>query len=64
MSSGSYIIIIINHENIYLFLLLDQLKQVTARAVFEDDPEMVSRLIPVEELQDMSVLQVVKDTHL
>ena len=48
----------------YLLFLFNELKEVSSGAVLKDDPEMVPRLVPVEEAEDVSVLQVVKDTHL
>ena len=51
-------------QKTYLFLLLNQLKKVTSRTVLEDDPQVVSCLIPVEELEDVPVLEVVKDPNL
>ena len=46
------------------FVLLDQLVQIAAGAVLKDDPEMVSRLIPVVKFEDVSVLETVEDAHL
>ena len=47
-----------------LLVLLDHLEQVTASAVFEDDPEVIARLIPVVELQYVSVLEIVENSNL
>ena len=47
-----------------LLVLLDHLEQVAARAVLKDDPQMVPRLVPVVELEDVPVLQVVENAHL
>ena len=47
-----------------LFVLLNDLKQVATCAVLEDNPKMIPRFIPVVELQDVSVLQIVEDSHL
>jgi hypothetical protein len=51
-------------KTLYLLLLLDKLKEITACTVLKNDPQMIPRLIPVEEAEYMSVLQIVKDTHL
>ena len=48
----------------YLFFLVNQLEKIAASTVFENDPQVIPRLIPVEEAQDISVFEVVKDTHL
>jgi hypothetical protein len=47
-----------------LLVLFDKLEKVTTSAVLKDYPQMVSSLIPVVEFEDMSVLQIVKDSHL
>ena len=46
-----------------LLVLLDQLKQVTSGTVFKNNPQMVSRFVPVKKLQDVSIFQVVEDTN-
>ena len=51
-------------EKTYLFVLLNHLIQIPSSAVLKNNPQMVSSFIPVEEFQDVSVLEVVKDTHL
>ncbi len=48
----------------YRFVLLDELKQVGARAVLENDPEMVPGLVPVVELEDVGMVEVVEDPQL
>ena len=37
-------------------ILLDHLKKITTGAVLEDDPEVIARLVPVVEFEDVSVL--------
>jgi hypothetical protein len=49
---------------IYLFFLLNKLKEVSTSAILKDDPEMVPCLVPVKEAQYMPVFKVMKDTHL
>jgi len=36
-------------NEIYLFFLLNKLKEVSTSTILKDDPEMVSCLVPVEE---------------
>ena len=54
------------HERsrLYFLVLFYHLEEVAARAVLEDDPEMVARLVPVVELEHVLVVQVVQDFHL
>lgn len=47
-----------------LLLLLDKLEEVASCAVLEDDPQVIACLVPIEELKDVSVLEVVEDAHL
>ena len=47
-----------------LFVLFNQLKQVATGTVLKNDPKMVSGLIPIVELENVSVLQVVEDSNL
>ena len=47
-----------------LLVLFDKLEKVTTSAVLKDNPQMVPSFIPVVEFEDMSVLQIVKDSHL
>ena len=49
---------------IYLFFLLNKLKEVSTCTILKDDPEMVPCLVPVEEAQYMPVFKVMKDTDL
>lgn len=44
--------------------MLDELEEVTTSAVLKNDPQMIPRLVPVEEFQYMSVLQVVEYSNL
>jgi len=37
-------------------ILLDHLQKITTGAVLEDDPEVIARLVPVVEFEDVSVL--------
>jgi hypothetical protein len=53
-----------SRSKIYLFLLLDQLEEITASAILKDDPQMIPCFVPVEELEDMPVFQIVKDADL
>ena len=45
-------------------VLLDHLEKISSRAVLEDDPEVVARLVPIIELEDVAILQVVEDSNL
>ena len=47
-----------------LFVLFNQLKQVATGTVLKNDPKMVSGLVPIVELENVSVLQVVEDSNL
>ena len=47
-----------------LLIQLDHLKQVPTRTVLEDDPQVVPRLVPIVEFQNVPVLQIVKDFDL
>jgi len=47
-----------------LFVLLDQLQQITACAVLENDPQVVPRLVPVVKLEDVAIFQIMEDSHL
>jgi len=40
------------------------LEQVTSSTVFEDDPQMISCLIPVVELENMTILQIMENSNL
>ena len=42
-------------------VLLNKLVEVSTRAIFKNDPEMVAGLVPIVELEDILVLQVVED---
>ena len=44
--------------------MFEELKKVTPSAILEDDPQVIPRLIPIIELQDVSILQIVEDSHL
>jgi len=44
--------------------LFNELKEVSTGAIFENDPQVVPRLVPVKEFQYMPILQVVKDANL
>jgi hypothetical protein len=44
--------------------LFNQLEEITASTVLEDDPQVVACLVPVEELKHMPILEVVEDAHL
>ena len=43
-----------------LFILFDQLIEVTASAIFKNDPEMIASLIPVIKLKNMPVFKTMK----
>ena len=47
-----------------LLVLFDQFVEIVATAVFEDDPQMVPRLIPVVKLENTLVFQIMKDSNL
>jgi hypothetical protein len=44
--------------------LLNELEEVATSAVLKNDPKMIPRLVPVEEFQYVSVLQVVEYSNL
>lgn len=45
-------------------VLLDKLEQVTASTILKDDPQVVPGLVPVVELEDVPVFQIMKDANL
>ena len=45
-------------------VLLNQLEQITTSTILKNDPQMVPGLIPVVELEDVPVFQVVENTDL
>ena len=47
-----------------LLILFDQLEEITSSTVLKDDPEMVPGLIPVVEFENVSVLEIMEDSHL
>ena len=47
-----------------LLVQLNHLKQVSTRTVLEDDPQVVPRLVPIVEFQNVPVLQIVEDFNL
>ena len=47
-----------------LFVLLDQLEQVSTSAVLENDPQMVPCLVPVVKLENVAILQIVEYSDL
>jgi hypothetical protein len=48
----------------HFFIILEQLKEVASCTKLEDEPQMVTRLVPVVKLENVAVLEVVKDSHL
>lgn len=46
-----------------MLILFDQLEEIAASTVLKDDPEMIPGFIPVEEAEDMPVLQVVENSN-
>lgn len=55
---------ILKRDEQYLFLELNQLEQITAGAIFKDDPKMVTCLIPIKELEYMPIFEVVEYANL
>lgn len=53
-----------NGANAYLLVLLNHLKQVSPGTVLEDNPEVVPGLVPIEELENVPVFQIVENSHL
>lgn len=47
-----------------LFVLLNHLEQVTSSAILEDNPKMISCFIPVVELEDMAILEIMENSNL
>lgn len=48
----------------YRLILLNKLQKVTSSTIFENNPQMVSGFIPVVELEDVVVVQIVENTDL
>jgi len=44
-----------------LSVLLDELEEIASSTVLKNDPKMISGFVPVIELQDMPILETVKD---
>jgi len=44
-----------------LLVLFNQLKQISTSTVLKNNPKMVSGLVPVEELKDVPVFEVVEN---
>jgi hypothetical protein len=47
-----------------LLVLLDQLEKISASAILENNPEMVTSFIPIGEFQNMSVFEGVEHPDL
>lgn len=47
-----------------LFVLLDELEQVTTGAVLKNDPQMIPSLVPIVELENVPIFEVVEDSNL
>ena len=53
------------YSRLWKFLvLLNQLEQISASAVLENNPQMIPSFVPVVKLQNVAILQVVKDSNL
>lgn len=55
---------ILEKMNHYEFVLFDELHQIASRAVFKNDPQMISGFVPIVEFEDIEMVQIIQNFDL
>ena len=48
----------------YKFILFDQLHEIPSRTIFKNNPQMISRFVPIVEFQYIELVQIIQNFHL